>query len=353
MTNSQTTYRMTMAIAVAWFSSFTIGMGQVPSVSGTFFHDLNSNGLSDVNEGINGVSLVLYEDDGDLAFNIASDVLSGTIATTSGGQYGFGNLDPSKNYFVYQAPQTVGGVEFLSSVSNLLDPLMNTILVDAFESQQRVEGNPILPVGMTNLSTGSVLGGQRDLRVDYESGPAEIVLHANPWGLNKVLQFDQSAGSKGSAVITWDGLDNDMSLTPSDGLNNMDLTAGGGSAFSFMAGIDAAGSGDSITFRIFSDGDVSVATVALPVTDGTASAHVLLPFDSFSGAASFSMVDAIQAELSSSNPSIDAQLGPIHIAGGATANFSAVAIPEPSAGLLGAFGCIALLGLRRQRYLSL
>ena len=140
-----------------------------------------------------------------------------------------------------------------------------------------------------------------------------------------------------------------MSTTPANGLGGIDLTEHGGAAFSFLAGIDEAGAGDVLTLRIFSGGDMSTATVLMPVTNGTATTHVMMPFSSFTGAATFALVDAIQAELGGNNTSIDAQLGPINIVGGTTASFAVVPIPEPSTGLMAAISMLLLINTRRKR----
>lgn len=330
-------------ILAVWLGTHTMVNAQIPSVRGTILFDGSVLG---------GVSLNLYADDGDLSFDMSTDTMMGTMMSGTNGAYGFAGLDPTKNYFVVQAAQTVGTLNLQSSVSDLLNPLVDTMLIDAFEQQQRVQGNPIVAVGVTNLSSasGTIIGGQRDLHVEYLWGPAEITLHANPWGLSQVLEFDQSAGTMGVATVTWDGVDNDMSTTPaSNGLGGMDLTAHGGAAFSFLAGIDKAGAGDVVTLRIFSGDEVSTAAVELPVTNGTAKVPLLVPFSSFSGGASFDHVDAIQAEIGGNNLSIDAQLGKINVVGGATADFHVVAVPEPSAQLLASLSLLGLTAFRRRR----
>lgn len=318
----------------------SISFAAIPSVSGTVTHE---------GAAIGDVQLALYADDGDMTFDINLDTLITSVASGIDGEFAFDSLDASTNYFVYQGAQTVGSLGLIPSTSNLVSPVVDTMLVDAFQQQQRVEGNPIVTTGALNLSASSILGGQRDIRVDYISGPAEVVLHANPWGLNQVLQFDQSAGSMGIATITWDGLDSDMTETPAaDGLGGIDLTADGGEAFSFMAGIDEAGNGDSLTFRVFSGSDVSFATVDIPVTNGTAAAQVYVPFSDFVGDADFTSIDAIQAAFGGQQPSIDAQLGAIYVVAGGQTNLS-VATPEPAAMGLALTASLAALAMRRRR----
>ena len=346
-------FRSTLACilttTVAW-SSHSLATAQVPSVGGTVFFDQNLNGTIETGEGLGGVSITLFADDGDLLFDMNTDTEVAVLSTDSNGRYDFASLDPNLNYFVHQPAQTFAAVDLVSHTSTLLDPLNETLLIDAFDRQQRVQGNPIVPIGSTNLSGSSMIGGQRDILVEYKSGPAEVVLHADPWGLNHVLQFDQSAGSMGIATVTWDGLDTDMSTTPANGLGGLDLTADGGEAFAMLAGVDQAGAGESLTLRIFSGSDISTAMVPIPVTDGRASAPLYIPFDAFTGTASFQTVDSIQLEIGGEQASIDAQVGPIHVVAGAEANIAVV--PEPTAGILTSLAAGGLFLLRRRRSAS-
>jgi len=333
-------------LIVAWLGASSLAIGQVPSINGTIYHDLNWNNATDSGEEISGVSLTLYADDGDGLFDSNTDAVAGSMVSGAGGAYSFGGLNAANNYFVYQSAQSVGSVILDSSVSNLLDPTTLTMMIDAFDDQQVVQGNPVNTIGASNLTSSSVIGGQRDLMVEYLAGGAEAVLHANPYGLTDVLQFDQSAGVQAIATVTWDGVDNDMSSTPAaNGLGGMDLS--GSEAFAFNTGIDAAGAGEMLTLRIFSGTDVSTATVEIPVTNGLATSYQIVDFSEFSGAASFSNVDAFQIEVGGAAPSLDFQLGPITLISGTTQDL--LVVPEPSAGLMGVISFLGLMVSRRRR----
>ena len=337
-------YSVTMMI-IAWLGFSAIAMGQVPSISGTIFKDLNLNTLAESGEELSGVSVALYADDGDGIFDLNTDVVAATMVSGTSGGYNFGGLNAATDYFVYHAAQNVGGVNLNSAVTSLLAPTTFTMSIDAFDDQQIVQGNPINAIGSSNLTSSSVIGGQRDLHVQYLSGAAEAVLHANPFGLTDVLQFDQSAGVHAIATVTYDGVDSDMSTTPTVGGLGLDLSDS--EAFEFAAGIDAAGAGEMLTLRIFSGGNVSTATVAIPVTNGLATTSQIVAFSQFTGSASFSNVDAIQLELGGVAPSIDAQIGPISLISGTTADL--LVVPEPSAGLMGVISFLGLMFSRRRR----
>ena len=323
---------------------------QLPSVSGTVFQDQNLDGLFNPGEAIVGVSVDLFQDDGDGLFSPTVDSLVSSGVTDANGLYYFGGLDITGDYFVRQSAQTVGGVSLPASLSGLLGPNEFLMLIDDFADQQEVTANPIVGVGATNLTSSTVIGGQRDLHIEYISGPAESTLYANPFGLNEVLEFNQSAAVISVATITWDGIDGDMSTTPqAGGLGGIDITNGGlNEAFAFDLGIDAAGAGENLTLRIFSDGGVSEAIVSIPVTNGTAMSQQTVALSEFIGTADLTAVDVIQLEIGGSKPSIDAQIGPIGLIGSAVNDIS-VPTPEPSSMLLAVFGFAWFLGKNRRR----
>ncbi len=321
------------------------------SVTGTVFNDANNSGFFDSGEQVVGINVALFEDDGNGLFDPFDDTFVVSELTDTNGLYSFGDLDLSSNYFVLQAAQTVDGISFTESVSGLLTASDFMTILDDFASQQEVSANPRVPVGSTNLTSSTVLGGQRDLHVRYISGPAESTLYANPFGLNQVLEFNQSAAVMSVATITWDGIDGDFSTTPQPGgLGGFDLTDNGrNEAFSFAIGIDAAGEGDVLTLRIFSEDGVSTATVEIPVTNGTALETQTVAFSDFVGDADLTAIDAVQLELGGLNPSIDMQIGPIELVRSAVNDFSVAAVPEPSSALMSLFGTVWLLAKRRRR----
>lgn len=340
---------------LALFFSLSLAVsasGQIPSLMGTVYHDADNDGMMGGGEGLVGVTVSLFEDDGNGIFDADVDQVITTVVTDADGNYAFGGLDPNSGYFIAQAAHTVGSMNAMASVSSLIEVGefgFNT-LIDDFKDQQRLVAHPINSVVASNLTSDGVLGGQRDLHLEYLSGPAEAVLHSNPFGMSDVLEFNQSAGVQAIATITWDGNDTDMSTTPNPGgLGGFDLTEGGLSqGFAFSFGIDAAGAGENLTLRVFSGDEVSSVSVALPVTDGTATNFQIVPFDAFLGGADFTNVDAIQLELGGVNPSIDAQIGPFGLVG-PTFNNIPVVIPEPSGRLIGLVAIACLTGFRKKR----
>lgn len=324
-----------------------------PSVTGTVYLDTDSSGALSPGEAVQGVPVQLYVDNGDGVFDASLDSMVDSTFTSGDGVYAFAGLDVHTGYFIQQAEYDAGAIVIPASISGMLVPGSFNRLIDDFADQQVTDANPIYPIGQQNLTSPTVIGGQRDLHLQYLSGPAESTLRANPYGLNHVLEFSQSAGVISIATVTWDGIDADMSTTPSlaglGGLGGLDLTADGSDAFGFQLGIDAAGAGEQLLIRIYTGPEVSTAVVDLAVTDGTAKVFQLVPFSTFVGEASFANVDAIQFQFGGTKPSIDAQIGPIGLVGPAIHNI-AVGVPEPSSLCLGlvAIGWVAAHRRRRR-----
>lgn len=322
---------------------------QLPSITGTVYHDINMDGSLGAGEELMGLTLGLYADDGDGVFDADVDSLLNTKVTDSAGQYEFSGLNANTHYYVHQVAQTVGNESMPMSVSSLLNVAAFNTMIDDFKDLQEVKANPIAKVGNLNLTSSGVIGGQRDLHVEYISGPAEASLYANPYGMKEVLEFNQSAGVIAIATVTWDGKDADLSTTPvAGGLGGINITEHGNEAFAFNLGIDAAGAGEILKLRIFSGSDISTATVPLPVTDGTATILQIVPFSAFVGDADLTAVDALQLEFGGTKTSIDAQLGAIGLIGPKVHDI-AVINPEPSASLIGLFALIWFAGSRRKR----
>ncbi len=297
----------------------------IPAIEGMVYLDTNANTTPDIGEEIAGAAVQLFQDDGDGIFEPGGDdVQVGAEQTTdANGHYVFESLDSVFAYFVVQPCETVDTLSLSEQVSPLIDVSTPNLIIDAFETNQAATADPPAPssdgstLGFADET--EVIGGERDLFVELESGVGELQLLVNPFNLLEVLQFNASSGVEGSAFITWDGQDADANPTPSMGLGGRDLTQGGiNTGFAFMLGIDTAGMGDALTLSLF-QGDasnVSSASVEIPVTDGTATAFLFIPFSDFSGPVSPTNVDAIQMTLGmNSVPSADGQVSFVGVLG--------------------------------------
>lgn len=289
-----------------------------PSVQGVVFADDNNSGDYTVGEELVGVTVQLFEDDGDGIFETnGDDVQFGTdLLTDANGEYCFDGIDGTANYFLVQPAQTVGGLAIPEQVSNLLSPGTPNLVIDNFATNQQAQAIPPAPASDSStvafVNESEVLGAERDLFVELLSGVGEVELVVNPFNLLPVLQFNSSSGVQGSAIVTWDGQDFGANPTPTMGLGGRDLTQGGlNTGIGMRIGIDSAGAGDTLTIRIY-QGDptnFSSVTAPIPVTGGNATGYLFIPFTDFSGPVSANNVDAIQMSIGDQGvPSADGQL---------------------------------------------
>lgn len=299
-----------------------------------------------------GVTIKLYEDDGDGIFDPMTDTQVGSDVMTDGtGMYAFHSLMSNTGYFVQRPAQVFGMTALPAEVSGLLTPGTPNLIIDAFDNNQGVKADSFAPIATSSFDDpmAQVLGGERDMYVRLVSGVGEVELRSNAFGV-AVLQYDNTSGVVGHGIITWDGKDNSASPTPSLGLGNIDLTQGGANeGLIMLLGIDATGAGDQARIRIFGDSNTqfSEAYVTIPVTDGTAVAQAYLPFSDFMGPVSPTSVNAIQLILGEGAPAVDSQIDFLGAIGPVHQNFQIV--PEPTAIGLGLLGLCSLLGLRRRR----
>lgn len=297
--------------------------GTEPAIIGTVFVDSNGNGQLNTGEGLQGVSVRLFRDDGDSTFETnGSDVQVGSPQlTNSSGVYEFDNLDPDASYFVQQTAQTVSGVGLSAQVSSLLRPGVAGIVIDEFTTSQSSQATPSAPnPAETRVTASEAIGGQRDLDSQWNAGSNTFNVEVNPFN-SSTLQVSAGPGVDGLATIVWDGVDS-VDSQISMGLNGVDLTAGGNTGIMLRLGAEPASA--TLTLRLYknSDTNFSQASVTVPqTTGGTATEFVVVPFSSFSGNVQPSNVDAIRMTIDAGTAATDTEVSVIGAIGAKVANF--------------------------------
>lgn len=153
--------------------------------------------------------------------------------------------------------------------------------------------NPTFPISQISIFTDSgnngdnLLGGERDLKLQADSGPANRVLTSNVDGGNWAVSTPN--GATGFAEMQWDGRDNSFNLA-NNGLGGIDFTDGGlGTAFTTVIQTDVE---TVYTFTVVSpNGNQCTVDQTIPGTQATA--NYFIPFSSFSGNCDFTNVGAI------------------------------------------------------------
>jgi hypothetical protein len=144
-----------------------------------------------------------------------------------------------------------------------------------------------------STAAGSMLGAERDLRIQLTSG--------GPMSAGASLgtfHLAQASGSSSVIEISWDGADGDASTLNSSGLGGINLSAGSQNAF--LLGLHALDQSVDLTLTVYSGANSSVLTLPLP-GGLVAPQFISLPFNAFVGTANFASVGAIKLAISASS----------------------------------------------------
>lgn len=280
-------------------------------ISGTSFVDLTGDGLSGDDTRVVGATVQLFRDSNtNGTFESGTDVLLGTT-TTDGttGVYSFASTNAggtlaantltAGNYFVRQLP--------IASFNPPTTPTLVTVsagdrngtpvqVIDPFSGgAQTLSADAGTPTVNGSASDASIVGGERDVELNYTSGTQDIQLDIIP-GIT-TLSFSSNLAVVGNALLQYDGVDGTGTLDPA-GLGAISLNA-----TDALAGIQLSTRGDNAggtaVVRIYSNAtDFSTATITIP--DQTTPEPLFVPFSSFvigagAGAiADFNSVGAIE-----------------------------------------------------------
>ena len=132
-----------------------------------------------------------------------------------------------------------------------------------------------------------LLGGERDLTLAAEAGPANRVLTSNVGGGEWLVATP--GGARGFALMQYDGKDNSDNLDP-NGLGGLDFTVDGlGEAFTAVIETDVA---TVYTFTVTSpNGNQCTVDQTIPGTQ--APSNYYIPFSTFTGNCDFQNVGAV------------------------------------------------------------
>ncbi len=277
------------------------------SIQGTVFHDVSRNGSATGAPTINGATVRLFRDSGNLQFDngasTGDDVLVGTLMTGANGRYQFEDLSPGI-YFVQANPvaglllPTNSAVRRIEIPASALSGRQGPF-VDSFDiGRQIVSDPPFAQVTQRSSFDGAlshILGGERDVAVDTTTGILSVAINNAQPGL---LEFESTPAGGGTLKLVWDG-DNSGQFSPT-GLANRDLTDGGQWTALEVGAVALQGSATG-KLRVFSNaGRASEFSWTLPTASGNGT-PLVVDFEQFQAViglgADFSAVGAVELEI--------------------------------------------------------
>ena len=163
------------------------------------------------------------------------------------------------------------------------------ITVDDWETTQSLTLT-VPGVVSTTVDGVIILGDERDMHIDLAAG-GPITVEATGGDLH----YTAGSGTQASALLVWDGNDDDPVTLDPTGLGGENLTADSQNAFVLPLSVDAA---TQITLTVYSDAThISVYAVAFDPGSLVYSFDHTIPFALFDGDADFSNVGAITLEI--------------------------------------------------------
>lgn len=286
-------------------------------ISGAVFEDANMSGGIDPGEGLPGVLVQLYRDNGDGVLSEATDTLVNHTTSGSDGSYMFDTLADG-NYFVLQPQQTVVGRPFDRRVEAVLIETMTSTVIDSFE----MDSGPTIatfpaPATVAEVHTVAeaiALGGQRDFEVTVIADVVGDQLMLDTSG--EFLKLNPDLTARGTYRVVWDGDDASGSGVAFTGLRGKNLTAPDSNRAGIcLSQVQFSQPGGMITLRVYTDGSNS-SSVSFSVPESI-SQSFFIPFQPIAGfpsflptgsGADFSNVGAIELIIEAANGAMDGQI---------------------------------------------
>lgn len=290
--------------------------GNLGAIDGNVYTDLTDNGFDPHNPpavigdpGIAGVTLSLFQDDGNGTFGAEDGVAIATDVTDTNGDYRFDGLGPGR-YFVQQAAATgklQRTAETLKTVD--IDDTMSTgitaLNIDTFDDTPASlsAGQGASDSARIATAVGEALGGERDILVNNTTPPAGATQPLTVDVASGLLSISAPPGVEGNVIVSYDGLDADADTLDFTTLSPVDLTANNGEAFHFLIGSEA---GNTLTVTVYSGDGTRFSSTTVPLTvtpnGGEASEDLIIPFTDINtnapgGAVDFTNVTAIRFQV--------------------------------------------------------
>lgn len=177
-----------------------------PAYYGDFvWYDTNHNGLQDAGEqGVDGVKVILFQDNGDNVANPATDTEVAFTITGNGGKYLFPNLTPGNYYAVFFPPASYS-VSSANQGSN-----------DAIDSDGTLTTYQGAPAYITSITTLDALEEDLTWDLGIYCGITPSVTSNSPVSVGSTISLTASGG----ATYNWTGPNNFVSTSANPTIPN-------------------------------------------------------------------------------------------------------------------------------------
>lgn len=256
------------------------------AVSGDQFDDLDNDGIRDVGEPLTlNVDVFIYRDtNGSGQYEAGTDLLAGSDVDGDG-TYRFDGLDGPDNddnglgnknpdgvgtYFIVQDPAP-GRIAAAPITVNITDDTgVQTAVIDDYSTTAQSVGDSSGGGSTTEFVVApEVIGGFRDVEVVNNAAGGEVRVIVDP--VSDQLSIGSQGVANGTALIQYDGGDNSIGLDPT-GLETAGtgVSLGGGAPgetvdpeAGFVVIASAQDTGDTLTVRVYSNGNTTTAQINL------------------------------------------------------------------------------------------
>ncbi|HEY2760367.1 MAG TPA: prealbumin-like fold domain-containing protein, partial [Pirellulales bacterium] len=340
--------RLTQRRRTLWFEECESRNLLAATISGFKFATATATGFTPGSDlPMAGVTINLYQDNGDLTFNPAMEALVQHVVTGANGSYAFNNVADG-HYFINETPpagfsqsagpafytvDVIGGLVYTTPAN---DPT-TTLNVDDFSAPDpaatyfinALDPNPLFRQDSSAAGQLPILGTQRDLLVNV-LGPANPISANGFVGTvsmnNGVFNLGSATNGPGTEVtMQYDGVDADSAaLNNAMGLN-ANLSANGGAGIRLDFDFLQVGTGTTMDMEIAATSSGGSATFTGQITQNPGGFSVFVPFSSLttSGAFDLAHVTSLQVSFNAAGvQDVDYEITQIAIAGFNFGNFA-------------------------------
>jgi hypothetical protein len=313
------------------------------TISGIKYNTVLPNGFSPGDVPLGGVTINLYQDNGDGIFNPAVDPLvQQQVTAPVTGAYTFTNVADGHFFINETVPagftQSAGPPFYTVDVINMTVFSAMTTNIDNFSDPNPAGSwfiNVLNPDPYFRQDAGAgIIGGQRDLTIDVlgPSNPISANGFIGTFAINNgAFNFGTASSGAGSqGVLQYDGVDLDGNNAQA--LPNVNLLANGNTGIRLDFAFLQVGAGATMPLSISATGPLGTASFTTLVNQNPGAFSLYIPFAAFSTSGTFSFGDVASLQFTFNQtgvPDVDFQIDQIVAANQNNTGFNFGNFPIP------------------------